>query len=123
MTAKRNKGITYRLYNTKPITKSFNFPKKAAKFNEKIDSLINSMTYDDLLEASKLSTYYLHGEKAEVIKSLKAKSYYNIVESVPNIKDAYKLNNKVNDRLVYLNKKRHPVTQQSINLYKKLMGE
>ena len=131
MTARKNNKESIKAYKIKLLEKGKN--KKAQRASlpvisnitakDNIHVFINSMTYDDLLEASKLSMQYIHGEKAEEVQSPKAKEYYRIMLNSPNNRYTDLLRNKINSRLLYMNKKRHPVTKESINLYKKLMGE
>lgn len=84
-----------------------------------VDKLINSMTLDELLEASKISNEYLHGEKISKTHSQKAELYCNMIVK-RNDRNSI---NVVNERIVELNQKIYTPSQQAKESYKKFMDE
>lgn len=89
-----------------------------------IKKLINSMTLDDLLEVTRLSTQRLHGEEVSLTQATpQMKRCYKKIAKASNAASAKKLVNLMNTRIVELNNKAYAPSPQSLELYEKFMKE
>lgn len=117
----KNKTTRIKIQKAKKISKSSSSSKGKVSLSKiiNVDKLINSMTLDDLLEASKITNEYLHGEKISKTNSQKAELYCNMTVR-RNDKDTI---NALNKRIVELNQKKYTPSQQTRESFKKFMDE